>query len=1116
MGDSARRIDVSRYTFTVPIYQVRDGNALTWSTVGLGPYNASHRSSSRVKLQRAMTDSLRKSLATLRAEELDRFRTVPATELRRVFLDFGLPADPIGGGRRRFAATAPLVCEPRWTTGANRVLLVYHPLAEEHWFWLEDGDDLVTRAQSFFRQAWRERTEDDLELLASDGKDMLRSMSLSAETRSLLADLPGANERIGQRRRREPVLDRVGVDQTLRAIEETLPLGMPRRPAREQLALFLCGDRRRPTLVVGEPGVGKSTALNRWVDDLLVEDGYAIDPNLDRIHHVWRISGKRIIAGMKYLGDWERRCLDLLSECLERRAILWISDIHLFGRLGQTRQSDRSLADFFRGPISRGELVVVGECTPGQLARLADDAPSFAALFSRVHIAETTGAETMQMMMHEARRLEQRSAVTVSPFTYRSILELGAGVYPWSSFPGKALDLLGQLFARHSGGDREIRPSDVVALLSAQTGLPENLLTLEAPLDPTQVREAVGGAVLGQPDAVDAACDLISRVRAGVCAARRPLAVYLFTGPTGTGKTELAKCIAEYLYGDVSRLLRLDMSEYSGPDAPARLIGDRAEPSGQLTRRIREQPFSVVLLDEIEKAHRSALYLLLQLFDEGRLTDAAGETASFQNAVVVMTSNLGAQPTRPIGFGEETRGMMADIARAVRDFFPPELFNRIDRVVPFRPLSPEAAADIATKELAKLLARRGLTERNIFVYANRAVKDKIVAEAFDPRLGARTVKKYLEEEIGGLMAEQITRGGGGRMQVFRIFVPADSGARGVGLHVESLGEAEPEPARFPIEALFDLPRLRLEPATAAAAAELAAWHDPEAIAAAAAAARDSDRASELYYFIDRHRDQLARVAAELGVDVGLPHAIDPRGPLDRTATLKLLADARALIRETGHLAEADRHAVWIELGRVGQGRRAGARFEAGRAGLMEWLVDAYANHRTDWIDGFAASFDDGKRIARDDGDLEALGDALARRPRQLNLLVSGLFAADAFAGERGAHIWQPLSAEPEIVRVDVGPAPLGERPGDRLSSRLAAIAAFERALETGEAIVDNPQALTGAARSLRFRPPLRAGEVFAVEVEDFRSGFAGSINVTAVGDAIELMLINWRGREVLS
>ena len=187
------------------------------------------------------------------------------------------------------------------------------------------------------------------------------------------------------------------------------------------------------------------------------------------------------------------------------------------------------------------------------------------------------------------------------------------------------------------------------------------------------------------------------------------------------------------------------MGELTGPDAVARLIGDPWNPEGLLTSRVRAQPFCVVLLDEIEKAHPRALHLLLQLFDEGRLTDAAGEVASFASAVVIMTSNLGSKNAQPIGFGETRDRVLADVARAVREFFPVELFNRIDQVVPFEPLTPEVAAHVVDKELAKLLARRGLREHDTFVYAGSAVRRRAVADAFDPRYGARTVKRWLED-----------------------------------------------------------------------------------------------------------------------------------------------------------------------------------------------------------------------------------------------------------------------------------------------------------------------------------------------------------------------------------
>ncbi len=510
---------------------------------------------------------------------------------------------------------------------------------------------------------------------------------------------------------------------------------------------------------------------------------------------------------MSHLGDWERRCLEVVEDARARSVILVVDDLAHFGSIGRSRESDRSLADFFGGPIARREVVMVGECTEEELRRLTQDAPAFASLFAPLHLAPTTQAETLRLLIREMRALERRHRTTVSPHTLRAILDLGGSLLSARAFPGSALDLLRELAAAHEGGTTTVLPHHLLALLSKKTGVPEILLGGEEGLDAEKVEAALGGRVMGQDEAVKVAASLVCRVKAGLVDPRRPYGVFLFTGPTGTGKTELAKSLAEYLYGSASRLLRFDMSELSGADAPARLAGDRWRPEGLLTQRVLEQPFSLVLLDEIEKAHPSVLHLLLQLFEDGRLTDAGGRTAYFHHAVVIMTSNLGARPRAAPGFGDPDLGALQDVARAVREFFPPELFNRIDRIVPFRPLTPEIAARVAERELDLLSRRRGLAERSIFVDVGPGVAEAIAQDAFVARDGARSIKRFLEDKVGSRLAAAITEGTPAAMQLLRI--RAGSGG-GLAVTREALVEASPTEARFGLAPLIDLPLARLK------------------------------------------------------------------------------------------------------------------------------------------------------------------------------------------------------------------------------------------------------------------------------------------------------------------
>lgn len=835
--------------FSVAVFQRRTNHHNSWWALGFAdaagrPVSVAGRSAS--KLREQFVASCRESLRDRLPQQLPELQLIRGRRLLRIETTIAVRR---GGRRHRFVGQLPIIVEPR-PLGPNKTLrIAYHPLRQHEWFPLADPEQLSQLATAVFGRYWSaaELEDEQLEQLRCQGSEKLQIIGFRSPIKGLLSRLsrqqaPGM-AKIGSRRRRAgtSLLRELAFDITRRAADGELNLGMPREPYREQLRQLLCGARKAPTLLVGPSGVGKTTLLRRAVADLLEADGWSTHQNLDRVHHVWQLSGRRIIAGMSYLGQWEQRCVELLEETYGKRVVLWIEDLPAWGRIGESRDSDRSLATFFRGPIARGELSVIASCTAEQYQQLQADAAALANAFTTIHVEPTDSATTLRMLIHEARAIELAGGCVFRPRIYRSIYELSGSLDSGSAFPGKALELVRALAARHRrkstlfdallldegwpgapgqpGAQTLSKPGlrarrvhigtpELITMLSERTGMPELLLAPERPLDADEVAASFTTQIMGQAEAVAVVRDLVVRIKAGLCDPGRPYGVFLFTGPTGTGKTEMAKALAEYLFGDESRLLRYDMSEYNVPGAAARLIGDRFQPQGQLTSRVRAQPFCVVLLDEVEKADPSVLNLMLQLFDDGRLSDAAGELANFRHSVVIMTSNLGAGQGSPVGFGGgDGKAVLRDIARAVREFFPPELFNRIDRVVQFHPLDRSAAEAIARKELDRLLTRRGLRERNVFVHTTKAVLETVVREGFNDRDGARSLKRWLEDNIGSLLVETLTASRGATMRLLWLYVRQSDGRLAV--HDEALREAEPIPEHSRVSELLEQPNAAL-------------------------------------------------------------------------------------------------------------------------------------------------------------------------------------------------------------------------------------------------------------------------------------------------------------------
>ena len=523
-----------------------------------------------------------------------------------------------------------------------------------------------------------------------------------------------------------------------------VPVGEPDRDFGRLSAL--CDRDQVPSiLLVGEPGSGKTTWVRRLARVLLQwkRDGR-------RTRRLWATSADRMVAGMVYLGMWQERCLKMAAELAHEGDLLYVD--RLTGLI-QPQTDGSSIVELWQGALASGEMAVLAECTPAELERCRRRAPRLLDLMQIVQVPPGDPADVP--LLCEQYQQRRSSQARLHPSAAKRVAQHLAVFERGAAFPGKAIRFLDWLTEESSKSPpRVLYPKDGSVAYGRYSGLPVGLISDEDATSPAVIEAELGLRVIGQRPAVSAAARVLSRFQSGMNDPDRPLGSLFFVGPTGTGKTELARQLARTMFGDADRMIRVDMSEYMMAGSAQRLL-EVGERSTSLAERVRQRPLSLVLFDEIEKAHPEVFDLLLGVLGEGRLSDDLGRLCDFRGTLIIMTSNLGAGGAAAPGFSG-TAGESESLT-AVRRHFRPEFFNRIDAVVPFSALGPDEVLRIVDLELERVVARTGLLRRGLKLSVTAAAKLLLARQGHSLTHGARPLKRVIEEKLVTPLAVLLSR-----------------------------------------------------------------------------------------------------------------------------------------------------------------------------------------------------------------------------------------------------------------------------------------------------------------------------------------------------------------------
>lgn len=652
------------------------------------------------------------------------------------------------------------------------------------------------------------------------------------QTRRILQETPSrrASQRGGRERKEQqaktPLVDQLATDLTGLAEEEKLDPVIGRVTEIERVIQILARRTKNNPALIGEPGVGK-TAIVEGLAQRIV-GGETPEPLLGK--RVLQLDVGSLVAGTMYRGQFEERLKRVIDELKSAGAILFIDEVHMLVGAGSAGSSVDA-ANILKPALSRGELQVIGATTLEEYRKYIESDSALERRFQPVTVEEPSVEETIDILRGVRRPYEDHHKLVITDEALEAATHLSSRYVTDRFLPDKAIDLIDESASRvrmykspraqtlkettlelratreaHAQAMEEARFDDAQELIALETKLEEKLTRLRAGWEGSdespqvtaddiaevvsmwtgvpvmqiaqeeserllQMEKALHQRIVGQDEAIEAIAKAVRRARAGLKDPRRPVGSFIFLGPTGVGKTELTKALAEFLFGSEEALIQIDMSEFMERHAVSRLVGAPPgyvgyDDAGQLTEAIRRKPYSIVVFDEIEKAHPEAHNMLLQIMEEGQLTDARGHKVDFRNAIIVMTSNLGAQlimRQSDLGFtvkiDEEAEERLAyedmrkKLTEALRKEFRPEFINRLDSVIVFHALSMDQIREIVDLELEKVAAR--LAEHQIELEATDDARGKLAELGYDPEMGARPLRRVIQNKIEDRLSDSL-------------------------------------------------------------------------------------------------------------------------------------------------------------------------------------------------------------------------------------------------------------------------------------------------------------------------------------------------------------------------